>query len=175
MSTTMTDTVNNPCDTMTWTDPPSFYNGSIVLILYSSTYDNQCTPQKWTINLQQYTSNTVHAVLIANDDFQTYVYALNGDTNLITPSIPTRMIDKDTYDEIVAIIGNTEQVYASISCFNDTSHPTKICVIDASLTFNAANAALDGEFQEQGMGLICIMIVFVAWFYFKYLILTFVL
>ena len=153
---TMTNTVNNPCDITTWTESPSFYNDSIVIILYSSTYDNECTPQKWTINLQQYTSNTVHAVLIANDDSLTSVYTLNGDTNLITPSIPTRMIDKQTYDDIATII-NTEQVYASINCFNDTSHPPTICVLDSSIIFNPYTAAMDGEFQEQGI-VFCYMV-----------------
>ena len=59
------------------------------------------------------------------------------------------MIDKQTYDDIMSII-NTEQIYASINCFNDTSHPPTICVLDSSVIYNSANAALDGAFQEQG-------------------------
>ena len=161
---TISNTENNPCDTNTWTDPPSFYNDTVVLILYSSIYDDLCTPQKWTINLQRYTLNTVHAVLIGNDDLLTSVYTLNGDTNLTSPSIPTRMINRQTYDNIINIMtAENEDVFASINCFNDTSHPPTVCVVDSSLIFNQFIAALDGEYQEQGL---ChIHFVFVSWFY----------
>lgn len=144
-------TINNPCDSSTWNQPSSYYSDNIILISYSSYFDDLCTTQKWIINLQQYTSNTIHAVLIGNDDELTGVYDLNGDINLIPPSIPTRMISKISYDKIISTINKQQDVYGSINCFNDTSHPPIICVSDSATGINWDNLVLDGEYQEQGL------------------------
>ena len=143
---TITDSINNPCNVSTWTTPSSFYEDTIVLITYNSYYDAMCTSQQWTLNLESYSNVT--AVLIANDNDLTSVYTLSGDESLSDPTIPTRMISLNSATKIMnASSGDT---YGSISCYNDSSHPPKICVSDSSSVYNQKNAVLDGEFQEQG-------------------------
>eukprot|EP01083_Nonionella_stella_P145939 458336_1 len=144
----VSETVNNPCDTTTWTTPSSHYDNTIVLIPYTQTYDMLCTPQQWSLNLQQY-GNT-KAVLIANDKELPVVYTLSGDTSLPHPIIPTRMISKNSATKIIHAITSTSQtVFATIDCLNDTLHPSIICMLDSSVMPRPENVILDGEYQEQ--------------------------
>eukprot|EP01084_Bolivina_argentea_P030414 56369_1 len=143
----ITNTVNNPCNISTWITPKSYYNNTIVLIMYNKNYDTLCNTQQWILNLQNY--GNINGVLIGNDQISS-VYALSGDTSISDPIIPTRMISKQTATEIINTIQNTtENVFASIDCFPDTTHPPKICITDNDNQAIGLNLALDGEFQEQ--------------------------
>eukprot|EP01084_Bolivina_argentea_P287928 494110_1 len=158
----ITTTQNNPCNISTWTTPTTYYDNTIVLITYNHIYDTLCTPQQWTLNLQTYNAN-IKAVLIAHN----IVQPLSGDTKLNHPIIPTRIISKDSSNKIINIITNTtENITASIDCFNDTTHPPIICFIysgndwmqgnelttHSNLVIGADTTVIsrfDGEFQEQ--------------------------
>eukprot|EP01083_Nonionella_stella_P140237 429531_1 len=145
----ISESVNNPCDTATWNTPPSYYDNTIVLIHYIQSYALLCSPQQWTLNLQQY-ANT-KAVLIGNNNEIPAVYPLSGEHDLDNPVIPTRMIAKTAASKIVNTITNTSQdVFATIDCYNDTAHhPVIICMLDSSVIPNEVNMIVDGEYQEQ--------------------------
>eukprot|EP00483_Globobulimina_turgida_P011294 UN11316 len=138
----MTDTSNNLCDITTWSTPSSsYYDNATVILEYSSYFASICSPQQWTLNLQNYNTN-IQALLISNNADLFNVYPLPGDESLASP---TRMISQSSAANILNITGK-EDVFISIDCFNTTSSPI-ICVVDDSLI--GSDVELDGEFQKQ--------------------------
>eukprot|EP01084_Bolivina_argentea_P167939 291336_1 len=140
----ITDLTNNPCDSSTWTTPASVYSDAIVLIEYDLHYSMLCTPQKWTLNLQNYANAS--GLLVANNADLTNVYPLHGDASLPAPTLPTRMISQASAANVLQVLNSTEDVYISIGCF-DIESPPLICVVDESTV--GGNVELDGDFQKQ--------------------------
>ena len=140
------NTHNNPCDVSTWTTAPAHYANTIVAIDYDTDFAAQCSPQKWTLNLQ---TMGAKAVLITDRVDATNLYPLTGDKSLATPSIPTRMISQVGANQMLHVLEfDLEDLFISINCL-DTSAPPKICVMDDSII--GSNVELDGEFERQGL------------------------